>query len=300
MQKINFKTAVNCKIPYSDKALEYFDAGVLFLPDSYTEEGKPTRLVINCHGAGGTVTTDDSQISKQTLSKYLLANGYAVIDVNGLPEKYAAEFGIDIRHNIGSPIAVESYVLAYNFAVSNYNLYKDVFVHGGSMGGISSTNLVLSGRVPVIAQTGFCPVLDAYNEMFLRPWSNGKPKIALTKLYSFETNENGEPIYDAKKLCGFNPMASDKKHPCPVLFVHSVDDTIVSYEVTVKYIEKVKKEGGTAKLLLLSSGGHTPHTYGEPLSATLGNAYFENERLPVTEAIEAVFRWIKKFDKKEV
>ena len=297
MQKISFKTTPKCQIPYSDEIREYFDAGVLFLPDSYTENGKPTRLIINCHGAGGTVTTDDSQISKQTLSKYLLANGYAVVDVNGLPEEYAAEFGIDIRHNVGSPIAVDSYIQAYRFCTDNYNLYKEVFVHGGSMGGISSTNLVLSGKIPVIAQTGFCPVLDAYNEMFLHPWSKGKPKIALTKLYSFEIDEGGEPIYDERKLIDYNPMATDTPHPCPVFFAHSVDDTIVNHEITKKYVEKVRDEGGTAELLLLPAGGHEPHTYGPPIDKTLGLSYFEGERLTITEAIEAVFSWIKKYDR---
>ena len=53
-------------------------------------------------------------------------------------------------------------------------------MHGASMGGISSTNLVLSGKIPVLVQTGFCPVLDTYNEIFLHPWSNGLPKTALS------------------------------------------------------------------------------------------------------------------------
>ena len=63
----------------------YEDSGVLLLPASYSENGAPTRLVISYHGAGGTVSTDDSQIEGQMITKYLLANGYAVMDVNGLP-----------------------------------------------------------------------------------------------------------------------------------------------------------------------------------------------------------------------
>ena len=69
----------------------------------YDENGKPVRLVINCHGAGGTVTTDDSQVEHQALTQYLVANGFAVMDVNGLPREYAEKHGIDIRNNIGSP-----------------------------------------------------------------------------------------------------------------------------------------------------------------------------------------------------
>ena len=91
----------------------YKDNGFIILPDSYANNGTPTRLVINCHGVGGTVTTDDSQVEHQTLTQYLVANGYAVMDVNGLPWEYAEKNGIDLRNNIGRPIAIQSYIKAY-------------------------------------------------------------------------------------------------------------------------------------------------------------------------------------------
>ena len=208
-----FRIAVNCANFSSgdindvkDCEQIYDDYGVIALPNSYSTSGKPTRLVINCHGAGGTVTTDDSQVENQALTKYLLANGYAVMDVNGLPNDFSKIKKIDIRNNIGSPIAVQSYIKAYHYCMENFNLKREVFVHGASMGGISSTNLVLSNCIPVIAQSGFCPVLDTYNQIFLRPWSNGAPKIALGKFYHFEKNEKGEFIYDEERLKGYNPM----------------------------------------------------------------------------------------------
>ena len=162
-----FKISVNCFLPNENlatDALQDFedlreDFGFIFLPESYSDEGEPTRLVINCHGAGGTVSTDDSQVEHQVLTRYLLANGFAVMDVNGLPESYSREHEIDIRNNVGTPIAVRSYVKAYHYCMDHFNLKPDVFVHGGSMGGISSTNLVLSGCIPVISHSAFCPVL---------------------------------------------------------------------------------------------------------------------------------------------
>lgn len=88
-----FSIPVNCLLP--DEAVTggeeeiYEDNGFIILPDSYTDTGSPTRLVISCHGAGGTVTTNDSQIEHQALTQYLVANGYAVMDVNGLPFEFA-------------------------------------------------------------------------------------------------------------------------------------------------------------------------------------------------------------------
>ena len=68
------------------------DNGFIILPANYSESGPATRLVINCHGAGGTVTTDDSQVEQQALTQYLVANNFAVMDVNGLPFKYAEKY----------------------------------------------------------------------------------------------------------------------------------------------------------------------------------------------------------------
>ncbi len=298
MKSVFFKTKVNCKIPYVNEYEYYYDDGILLLPNTYSTDGAPTRLVIMCHGAGGTITTDDAQIINSTLAKYLLANGYAVVDVNGLPKDFADKYDINIKNNIGSPIATESYVKAYKYCIENYNFYKEVFVHGGSMGGISSTNLVLSGEIPVIAQTGFCPVLDTYNQIFLHPWSNGLPKFALGKIYSLEKDKNGEYIYNEDAILGCNPINSDKKHPCPVYFAHGIDDDIVDHKVTVKYVQKVKSQGVEGKLTILSGGKHEPQMYGEYLEKTLGNCYFEGNKLNVTLAIEEAFEWIKTHDKR--
>jgi len=296
MKTIRFSVPVACQIPYTNTVKTYDDCGVLILPDSYTDNGAPTRLVFNCHGAGGTITTDDSHIEGQALSMYLVANGYAVVDVNGLPAEYAAEFGIDLRNNIGSNFAIDSYCAAYQYCMDNYNFKKEVFVHGGSMGGISSTNLVLSQRLPVIAQTGFCPVLDTYNEIFLHPWSGGLPKTALAKIYSFDVDSDGQYIYDESKVRGCNPMKTQKKHPCPVFFCHCADDPIVNPEITKKFVEKIKADGVEVQLLLLPAGRHEPQRYGPCVEKPTGKDTLNGQQIAVTEAVEAAFLWIKKYD----
>ena len=297
----HFSVAVDCHLvgdTVGNGAQCYEDRGCLLLPDSYTDTGAPVRLVISCHGAGGTVTTDDAQIVGQAMTRYLLANGYAVMDVNGLPEEYAKKNGIDLRNNIGSPIALEAYVKAYHYCIEHFNLKKEVFVHGGSMGGISSTNLVLSGRIPVIAHTAFCPVLDAYNEIFLHPWSGGLPKIAMGKIYGFATDEGGEYVYDADKLRGFDPASNEKamRYPVPVKFWHCEDDPVVSFSVTERFVNRIRENGGEAQLRAFPHGGHEPQLVGEVVAHPLGNAVFEGERINVTPAVEEVFAWIRRFD----
>ena len=247
MNTHRFKINISCSLPCDSVQNEelYEDNGFIILPDSYSEDGAPTRLVISCHGAGGTVTTDDSQIEHQALTQYLVANGYAVMDVNGLPEAYAAKNGIDLRNNIGSPIAVACYVEGYRYCMAHFNLLSEVFVHGASMGGISSTNLVLHGNIPVIAHSAFCPVLDTYNEIFLHPWSGGLPKTALGKIYCLDKDENGEYIYDEAKMLGYNPAKNPKaeNYPVPLKFWHCLDDPVVSYDVTKKFVASSRCAG---------------------------------------------------------
>lgn len=306
MQIHHFSVPVCCFLPneqlctdtLQDTAACFEDHGCLLLPDSYTQDGRKTRLVISCHGAGGTVTTDDAQVVGQTLTRYLLANGYAVMDVNGLPEEFAKQQGIDLRNNIGSPIALCAYVKAYHYCMAHFNLYPEVFVHGGSMGGISSTNLVLSGCIPVIAHSAFCPVLDAYNEIFLNPWSGGLPKEAMGKLYGFERGADGEYIYDGGKLCGFDPAKNEKAacYPVPVKFWHCVDDPIVSFAVTQRFVERIRAHGGIAHLRAFPYGGHEPQLVGEAIAAPTGNACFEGEPLKILPAVEEVFLWLRRFE----
>ena len=283
----------------------YEDDGVLLLPPSYRADGTPTTLVINCHGAGGTVSTDDSQIEGQAITKYLLANGYAVMDVNGLPAAYSADAGIDIRNNIGSPVAMESYVKAYHYCVESFNLRREVLVHGGSMGGISSTNLVRTGKLPVIAHTSFCPVLDTYNEIVLHPWSDGAPKHALGIFYGLEKDAAGEWIYDAEKIAGYNPMEDLRtedgtevlSYPVPVKFFQCEDDGLVDIAVTKRFVAAVNAAGGTAQLCTYPDGGHEPQDWGDPVSDPVGCNTLNGEPIVIRPAVEGVFTFLTSMDK---
>ena len=276
----------------------YDDHGFIMLPNGYTDNGTPTRLVICCHGAGGTVTTDDAQVERSLLPRYLVANGYAVMDVNGLPELFAKEKGIDLRNNIGSPIAIQSYVKAYHYCIDRFNLYKEVFIHGASMGGITSANLVLSGQIPVIAHSAFCPVLDTYNEIFLHPWSDGLPKIALGKIYNLKTDEFGEYIYDESRVVGYNPIMDikTKDYPVPIKCWHCEDDDVVSCKITKDFINTIRDKGGKAYLRTFEHGKHEPQLVGKKVDMPSGFDFYNGCEINVTPAVEEAFCYIKSFD----
>ena len=300
-----FAVSVNCHLPDSAACTDtlqdfeklYRDDGVLILPDGYTGSGTPTRLVINCHGAGGTVSSADSQIEHQALTQYLVANGYAVMDMNGLPKDLAAEHGIDLRNNVGSPIAVRCYVKGYRYCLEHFHLYPEVFVHGGSMGGITGANLVLCGALPVIAHTAFCPVLDTYHQIFLHPWSDGLPKTALGKLYGLAVDGAGEYLYDEEKIAGYNPVRNKKAeaYPVPLKIWHCVDDETVAFDVSARFVRRVRDSGSYAELRTFPYGGHEPQLVGKPVASPCGNAVFDGHAIPVTPAVEEAFLFIRNF-----
>lgn len=126
------------------------DFGVICLPTQYNNTGKPTRLIIYCHGGAVNYTSSASRFDTVDLEpEYWLAEGYAIMDVEGNPFNNSDE-------HFHIPQAMDCYVAAYKWAIEHYNLRRDgVFLGGRSMGGGMTFNLLRAQcPIPVIAA---CP-----------------------------------------------------------------------------------------------------------------------------------------------
>lgn len=323
-----FSVEINCAplyIPednlgpeFNDDYQPYTDYGVLIFPDSYTDKGKKTRLVISAHGGGGTVTADSSQAEYQSISRYLVANGYAVMDVNGLPEQYAIDKGnLRLQDSVGSYLAIQSHIKAYNYCMENFNFYPEVFLVGISEGGITTTNIVLHSHIPVLAQAGWSPVLDTYNQIWMDPWpwcSVNGPGAVLATVYGFDpipdatsTKDRLKWTYDEKKIMGYNPMkcnvttGSDgleyRHYRCPVKFWHCMDDDTVRYEPTEAFIKSIQNAGGTAYLKLYETGGHETAYVGDPVPNPIGNTIaYDGTEIEIKPVCEETFLFFKRFE----
>ena len=292
----------------------HLDYGVIIFPKSYTDKGKKTRMVIHCHGGGGKVDETTSQLEGQPITKYLVANGYALMDVNGLPATYAAANGnLRIQDSVGSYLAMQSYHKAYNYLMENFNLEPEVFIMGISEGGITGANLCLEGVIPVLAHAAWSPVLDTYNQIFLHPWYKRKgPAEVLSILYGFEpnpeasTNDNTKWLYDETKVQGYNPAKNKvitidnveyRYYPVPVKIWHCMDDSTVSYEVSQKFIQGIKNAGGIAYLRTFETGGHEVKLIGDPIENPIGKTeYIDGSILEVKLAMDETLLWFKRFD----
>ena len=119
------------------------DYGLLRLPDTYSNTGEPTRLIIYCHGAGLNYTKSTTGFTGLD-PEYFLAEGYAVMDMDGNPYDNSNTHGY-------ISAAQKAYVAAYDWIIANYNIKTDgVFLAGRSMGGGMVLDL-LQSPIPVIA-----------------------------------------------------------------------------------------------------------------------------------------------------
>lgn len=132
------------------------DYGVICLPPTYTNTGTPTRLIIYCHGAAVNYADNVTRFNAQDLEpEYWLAEGYAVMDIEGNPYN-------NVDEHCQMPQAMDSYVAGYKWAIEHYNLKRDgVFLGGRSMGGGMTISLLrIECPIPVIAA---CPNAAALN-----------------------------------------------------------------------------------------------------------------------------------------
>ena len=126
---------------------------ILRLPASYSATGTPTRAVLACHGAEGYIdqATDHwAATGWDALMDAILNAGYAVFDCNVLPN----EAGTNAKgFCAGSPLALDAAKKAYDYVQANYNVYREIFVHGTSMGGILASAFTKNYPQLVLAES---------------------------------------------------------------------------------------------------------------------------------------------------
>ena len=166
------------------------DYGYIMLPRNYSKDGEAVRLIITCHGAAATLSSYQQFQEKIHSQTYWLEMGYAIMDMFACPPLLAN--GKEMHY--GNPVVLECYEKGYEYVMKRFNLKNDgIFVLGSSMGGLSSFQIVQSGKFPVLAQIANCPVIDLFKQAYCNPWTDGvyqRDKIAY--YFGFEGDE---PIF---------------------------------------------------------------------------------------------------------
>ena len=301
------------EVEVKDQEMIETDWGVLLLPRSYSPSGAPVRLVIYCHGGGATVTSTGSQVEDMVEMKYLLNNGYAVMDVGGMPYSYAVRNKIDWYRVAGNPMALLSYQKAYDFVTTNYNIKRDgVLLGGASNGGLTAFNIATHTSIPIkciATMSGLISMENAWN-IITHALSGGlysqyQNRANIIQLYGMTpVNNQAEltaAIYDPAKVKGFDPLNTNiykdengsiaKYFNIPVKLWQPVNDEKVLISYSREFVKRINNGGGYAILREMASGGHAPETAGTPIKTFV----YEQKQYQVYPAVEELLIWFNRF-----
>ena len=292
-----FSVLVNTGIIDNTQRLEE-DRGVLILPSTYRKEKTPVKLIIYCHGGGGSVLENTSQVETYIVCNYLVSLGYAVMDMAGMPEELSRRLKIDHNRVLGNPVAISSYEKGYKYVIENFNIDPyGCYLLGGSNGGLTSCNLVNFTDIPFIAQAGLAPLLSVEKNAWdilssaisggeFRYRQNRANIIRLYGMGSVSTQaEVDNAVYNKQKIGKYDPydylINLDERYKVPFKIWHSVDDESVIYEISEEFMKIGNQKNSTIELCTLHSVGHAPEKFGEKVCDFyyMGNRYDANEMM---------------------
>lgn len=168
--------------------------GVLLLPSTYTPNGKPTKLIMYCHGMSNPVTytqwgNPDSQYF-MTQKQRWADMGYAVFDCNGPKDNN----GNPVYAN-GAPQSVAAYRASLDYIKQYYNVDPDIYVVGGSMGGDVALNYCFT-----FSDVRALAMISGWTDLYNCGWLQGVREPFVT-YYGF----NNQTTYEQSKVQGYDP-----------------------------------------------------------------------------------------------
>ena len=235
---------------------------VLCLPDSYSDDGEPTPLILSCHGAGNTVSESDGKMGGLGYASECIRAGFAALDISG-----SADHGL----TLGCPEHVFALYKAYRYAIKNYNLTERVFLAGHSMGGGTAVNFANTFPSLAIALAIMNPGLSFHDvrvgdHVCRNPWDRKikgeyKYRGLIKQYFRFPDDE-----FHPELISGFEPYRSRSfvnsegdrvvLPPCPVKIWQGADDMTVDPVLSREYYDSIRRAGCYAELHILDGVAH--------------------------------------------
>ena len=238
---------------------------VLALPDTYSQTGEKTPLLLSFHGAGGRVCAAEGLVGGINYATSCLDAGYAVLDVCG-----SEPHGI----TMGCPEHLFAIYKAYRYALRHYNLCERAVVLGTSMGGHVAMNFINTFPSVALAAGLIYPLLNIEPVMLgdhlckgtwdSRERIGNSPEThdLVAEIYRFPTDEWCE-----QNTVGFNPYRTRSFldgngnrvviPPCPIKIWQGTDDETVDPMMAQAFVESIRRAGCYVELHMLRGVGHT-------------------------------------------
>lgn len=237
---------------------------VLALPESYTDDGEPTQLILACHGAGSNVKKDFNMVGGLTQVSMCLDAGYAALDVAG-----SKSHGL----TMGCPEHVWALYKAYKYAINHFNLTPRVLMAGASMGGQTALNFSSMFSSLVLAAGIFFPRLnidgvEVDGHYCIGTWDKTQKKgdapsthDRVIDVFRFPSQE-----WCAENVIGANSyrlrsfVNADGKRvvipPCPIKIWQGTADQVTDPAMAIEFINSIWRSGSYAELHLLEGIAH--------------------------------------------
>ena len=230
---------------------------VLTLPTSYKNVGKPTKLLMMCHGAGKGVS---GELDWTTNSDYcrlvnrFIESDYAVFDCNGYNNESSGQ------NFWGAQRGIEAWRKAYQYVIDNYNVEKFFSIYGFSMGGCTALNLAFQKFPNINSIIVSSPVIN------LEACFNGDIGCAsaMSHAYGFEDSSGG--FQDCMRLQSpINRIVSindvdycfDYIPPIRIYFGgHEVVQAGVEKQYAIRLHNAIKNAGGYSEYREVAGRGH--------------------------------------------
>jgi hypothetical protein len=285
------------------------DKGLVILPKGYSQHGVPAKLVIYCHGGSGYVSNDFSESESDNYCKYLVSLGYAVLDMNGIPELLVSNLKIDRGRTVGNFTALRSYVAGYEYVMNNFNIdFNGCYVFANSNGGLISMNLANLTSIPIIAQAGINPMLSIERNLWNYKggavslgggeFSSLQNRANVIRLYGMNNvktqAELNDAIYEKEKVKDYDPFdylmfKAINDYPYPYKIFQTKDDGAVSFSITKELVVAMQKRGDNLNLREIETGGHVV----EPQKGVVGYYRYQFIDNNLTPTVLEVAEWFE-------
>ena len=230
---------------------EYVDVEcILSLPVLYKPAGRPSKLLMMCHGAGKGVAEWKEHEGYKAIVKKFVDRGYAVFDCNGFKnDALGWSFWGERR-------GVEAWRKAYQYVVNNYNVEETFSIYAFSMGGLTAMNLAFSNFPNIKCIALGSPVLN-----LKACWDDSSVRSVLKALYGM-----GD-VWDDTKAIGSNPYSNIvvqnykkfcfKNLPPIKIWYGSTEQSYgVNKQYAIDMVTAITNAGGYAEYREVNGAGH--------------------------------------------
>ncbi len=165
----------------------------IFLPESYTDNGAPVRLIIMTNGRNSYLTDsvwNGNKVDDVGVMRHYMENDYAVLVVNNTADT------VNGAPDWGNPQLVDSYWKAYEYVQTNLNVEERFSIHSRSMGTFAAVR-IMREHPELVKCALMCGAVLSLQSRF----SNDPAFLA--QRYGFD-DKTGK-TWEADKVIGYDP-----------------------------------------------------------------------------------------------